>query len=85
MATTKTTLRKNSIFKLTSPEGLGTGLGSVPPGTEVTVELVHTKPLAGVGGDEGVLFSWPTIDSPDVRSAHLPTADFLRAFKKVGK
>ena len=85
MATTKTTPKEQDTYTLTAQAGLGIGIGAVPPGTAVTIENIHTKPIPGVGGSEGVLFSWPSPDSPDPRSAHLPMADFKRLFEKVGK
>jgi hypothetical protein len=85
VATTKTKPKSGDTFTLTAPEGHGTGIGTVPAGTKVSIDLIHTKPVPGVGGSEGVLFSWVPEDSVNQRSAHLPMEHFLRLFKKVGK
>ena len=79
MATTKTSPAEGDKYVLTAEEGHGTGIGALVTGTEVGVDLVHTEPVAGVGGVEGVLFSWL---EDGLRSAHLPLADFTRLFKK---
>ena len=85
VATTRTKPKAGDSFTLTAPEGHGTGTGTVPAGTKVSIELVHTKPVPGVGGNEGVLFSWVPEDSVNPRSTHLPLEDFQRLFKKAGK
>ena len=85
MTITKTKPKTGDTFTLTAPEGHGIGIGAVPSGTKVSVEFIHTKPVPGVGGSEGILFSWVPEDSVNPRSSHLPLEDFQRLFKKVGK
>ena len=85
MATTKTPPEVGDTFVLTAPEGHGVGIGAIPTGTEVTVSLVHKEHVAGVGGTEGVLFTWIPEGTEYPRSAHLPLADFTRLFTKAGK
>ena len=85
VAITKTKPKTGDTFTLTAPEGHGTGIGAVLTGTEVSIDLIHTKPIPGVGGSEGILFSWVPEGSVNPRSSHLPLDDFQRLFKKVGK
>lgn len=85
MTVTKTSPKKGDKFTLASPGGHGIGIGAIPSGTKVSIDLVHTEPVPGVGGVEGVLFSWDPEDSTTARAAHLPLDDFLRLFEKVGK
>ena len=85
MAATKTKPKTGELFKLTCSEGHGVGIGTVPFGTEVSVDLVYTQPVPGVGGSEGVLFSWVPEGEVNPRTAQLPLADFSRVFKKAGK
>jgi len=85
VATTKTAPKQGDTYNLTALDGHGTGIGSLPKGTKVCVDLVHNTVVPGVGGNEGVLFSWVPDDAVDPRSAHLPQDEFLRLFKKVGK
>ena len=81
VATAKTAPKQSDTYKLT--EDHGSGIGTVESGTVVDITLVNTKPVPGVGGHEGVLFSW--IEADSMRSAHLPMGEFTRLFKKVGK
>jgi len=85
VATTKTSPKAGDTFVLTAPEGHGTGIGALPKGTEVAVSLVHKEQVPGVGGTEGVLFTWTPDSTEYSRSAHLPLADFTRLFTKAGK
>jgi len=85
VAVTKSRPKPGDTFALAAPEGHGAGIGTVPAGTQVSIDLIHTKPVPGVGGSEGVLFSWVPEDSANRRAAHLPMEHFLRLFEKVGK
>ena len=85
MATTKTAPTQGDTFTLASPKGLGTGIGAVPPGTKVLVVAINETAVAGMGGSEGVLFSWTPENTVSPRTSHLPLAHFLSLFEKVGK
>jgi hypothetical protein len=85
VATTKSTPTQGDAFTLTAPKGLGTGLGAVPSGTRVLVDGVYETAVAGVGGSEGVVFSWTPENTVSPRTSHLPLAHFLSLFEKVGK
>jgi hypothetical protein len=85
VATTKTAPTQGDTFTLTSPKGLGTGLGAVPSGTKVLVGGVNETVVAGMGGSEGVLFSWTPKNTVSPRTSHLPLAHFMSLFEKVGK